>query len=133
MIGKKGNFNVKSVVVVETLSESEWKEKVEIRQAMKITTEQHKQLEEWTGLKCTDIVFDSNVDNWSAYTSVLNDRIIGKKQLVFLIEDEDGEKFGYYLNTEVVEKYDDWIKTDYKSFEFNLVSNGRLQHPMKNN
>ena len=96
-----------------------------------LSVEQIKQLEEWTGLKCTDIVFDSNVDNWSEGTSVFNERIIGKKQLVFLIEDEDEEKFGYYLNTEVIEKYDDWIETDNKSFEFNLESNGRLEHPMK--
>ena len=64
-------------------------------------------------------------------TSVFNERIIGKKQLVFLIEDEDGEKFGYYLNTEVIEKYRDWIETDNKSFEFNLQSNGRIKQPMK--
>ena len=94
--------------------------------------EQKKQLEEWTGLQCSDIVFDSNVDNWKQHTSVLNDRIIGKKQLVFLIEDTDGEKFGYYLNTEVIGKYDIWKKkTDNKSFEFNLESNGRLKSPMK--
>ena len=51
---------------------------------------------------------------------------------MFLIEDENGEKFGYYLNTKVVEKYwPDRIETDNKSFEFNLQSNGRLEHPMK--
>ena len=71
-----------------------------------LSANEKNQLEEWTGLKCSDIVFDSDVDNWSVRTSVFNERIIGKKQLVFLIEDKDeGEKFGYYLNTEVVEKY----------------------------
>ena len=74
-------------------------------------------------------MFDSDIDNWKQYETVFNERIIGKKQLVFLIEDEDGEKFGYYLNTEVVEKH--WNKTDNKSFEFNLQSNGRLPNPMK--
>ena len=96
-----------------------------------INEEEQKQLEEWTSLKCTDIVFDSDVDNWSPYTTVLNERIIGKKQLVFLIEDEDGEIFGYYLNTQVVEKYYDCQETDDKSFHFNLQSNGRLKQPMK--
>ena len=28
----------------------------------------------------------------------MNEKILGKKQLVFLIQDEDGEKFGAYLN-----------------------------------
>jgi hypothetical protein len=49
-----------------------------------------------------------------------------------MIEDEDGELFGYYLNTEVVEKYDKRIETDFKSFHFNLQSkNNRLKHPVK--
>ena len=39
-------------------------------------------------------------------------------------DNEDGEIFGYYLNTAVIEKYDPWnrIETDNKSFEFNLQS-----------
>ena len=102
-----------------------------VMKQVNLTSEQVKQLEEWTSLKCSDIVFDSNVDNWSKNTSVFDKRIIGKKRLVFLIEDDRGEKFGYYLNTEVVEKYHQYIETDNKSFEFNLQSNGRLKHPMK--
>ena len=46
-----------------------------------INEKEQKQLEEWTGLECSDIVFDSNVDNWAEGTSEFNDRIIGKKQL----------------------------------------------------
>ena len=45
----------------------------------------------------------------------LNERIIGKSKLVFLIEDEDGEIFGYYLNTKIIDKYTDnegWIHKD---------------------
>ena len=57
---------------------------------------EQKQLEEWTGVKCSNVIFDSNIDNWKQYESVFNERIIGKKQLVFLIESEDGDKFGYY-------------------------------------
>ena len=75
---------------------------------------------EWTGLKWGETLFDSNVDNWSKDTSVLNERIIGKKQLVFIIEDDRGEIFGYYMNTEVIEKYCERQETDLKSFHFNL-------------
>ena len=98
-----------------------------------ITNEKEmKQLEKWTGLKCKEIIFDSTIDNWSIDTSVLNERIITKKQLVFLIESEDGELFGYYLNTEVINEYNNWIETDLFSFEFNLISrNRRLDKPMK--
>ena len=96
-----------------------------------MNSKQKKQLEEWIGLKCDDIVFNSKFDNWSQDTSVFNDRIVGKKQVVFLIEDENSELFGYYYNTEVVEKYY-WQETDSKSFEFNLQSkNNRLKQPMK--
>ena len=43
--------------------------------------DQVKQLEDWTSLKCSEILFDSNVYNWSKNTSVLNERIIVKKTI----------------------------------------------------
>ena len=49
----------------------------------------------------------------------------------FFIEDEDGEKFGYYLTAEIIEKYKEFSKTGMKTFHFNLESNGRLHGPMK--
>ena len=48
-----------------------------------------------------------------------------------MIEDEDGEIFGYYLNTKVIGKYWKTQETDSKTFKFNLQSNGRLKQPMK--
>ena len=33
-----------------------------------ISQKEQKQLEEWTRLKCKDIVFDTNIDNWSPHT-----------------------------------------------------------------
>ena len=91
-----------------------------------------KQLEKWIGLKCCDIIFDSKVDNWSKESNTLNDRIIGKSKLVFIIEDEDNEMFGYYLNSEVMNNRNQWNETDEKSFHFNLLSkNYRLPSPMK--
>ena len=87
---------------------------------------ERKQLEEWTGLKCSEILFDSDIDNWSQNTSVFDERIIGKKQITLIIEDENEEKFGYYLNTQVIEKYytskDPFQQTDSKTFHFNLQS-----------
>ena len=93
--------------------------------------EHKKQIEEWCQMKIGETLFDSDIDDWSQNTSVFNEKIIGKKQLLFLIEDIDGEKFGYYLNTEIIEKYGKHIATDNKSFHFNIQSNGRIQHPMK--
>ena len=63
-------------------------------------------------------------------TSTLNEKIMGRNHLVFLIEDEDGEQFGFYHNDEIVD--DLQIKySDRFSFYFNLKSNGRLPTPMK--
>ena len=92
---------------------------------------QIKQFEQWTSLKCDEILFDNEIDDWNVDTSIFNQRIIGKKHLLFLIEDENGEKFGYYLNTLLEEKY--WKRpTDNKSFHFNLESKeNRLNQPMK--
>ena len=94
---------------------------------------QKKQLEDWTGLKYGEVIFDSNKDNWSKDTSVFDDKIKGKRQLLFIIEDDHCEKFGYYLNTEVKNEYNKgyFMDTDIKSFEFNVESNGRMKSMMK--
>ena len=113
------------------VKKSEIQSLLSISQITCISADEKVQLEEWTNKRCCGVVFDSDIDNWNENTSLLNEKIIGKKQLVFLIEDEDGEKFGYYLNNEIVEKYEERIPTDYQSFHFNLFSNGRLYQPMK--
>ena len=57
---------------------------------------------------------------------MLNEKIIGRKYLTFLIEDENGEKFGFYLNDEMTtNEYKKWIKVDNKSFHFNLNKNNK--------
>ena len=55
-----------------------------------------------------------------------------KEQIVFLIENEDGEKFGYYLHTEIkLEAHRKQMVTDSKSFQFNLFSKGRIENAIK--
>ena len=144
LIGRRGNFEVKRFGVWRTISEKDYKNKIEFESKNSLKNKQLfnemktnrskdiEQLEEWTSLKCSEILFDSNVDDWSYETSILNERIIGKKQLTFIVEDEDGEIFGYYSNTRVVEDYSFPQITNYKSFQFNLQSqNNRLKQPMK--
>ena len=121
------SVNKSKPTIVQTQTE---KERI-FRKQTKLTENEIQQLEKWTKLKCSEIVFDSNVDDWSQNTSELNRKIKGKKQLIFLIEDEDGEKFGYYLNSQVDTYYNQTKNTDNKSFEFNLESHGRLDYPMK--
>ncbi|BFU19253.1 predicted protein [Entamoeba histolytica] len=86
------------------------------------------QIEEWTNRKVGNILFDSNKDDWNKSTSVFYQRIMNKEHIIIIIEDEDGNKFGGYVN----EKIDEvgYIK-DSKSFLFSLESNGRLDGMMK--
>ena len=63
-----------------------------------------KQLEKWTHLQCSEVLFDSNVDNWSIGTSVFHSRIWRKKQITILIETDDGIKFGCYIDATI----DNW-------------------------
>ena len=91
------------------------------------------QIEEWTKKKYSEIVFDSDIHNWSQNDSQFDSLIIGKNHLAFIIEDERGEIFGYYINSSITYQYDERVKVDQNSFAFNLHSNGRLPNPMKFN
>ena len=87
-------------------------------------------LEKWTRKSVKSIVYDSKIDGWSTKKCTFNEKILGKKQLVFLIEDKDGEKFGMYFNPSITS-----IKStnigDEKCFNFNLKCNrNRLTKPM---
>ena len=97
--------------------------------------QQRKQLEEWTGLKCGEIIFNSDIDDLGIYcddyTTIFEKSIAERSQITFVFENEEGEIFGYYLNTPATITYYEYKPTDLKSFHFNLFSNGRLPGPMK--
>lgn len=102
----------------------------------RLTTEleplEMKQIEEWTNKKCGEVVFNTLHDDWSVGSTVINSKLEGRSQLLFLTEDTDNNKFGYYLNTRVEPgKYDDWVPTDDKAFTFSLKSSGRCPGMMK--
>ncbi|BFU24392.1 predicted protein [Entamoeba histolytica] len=54
-----------------------------------------------------------------------------KEDIIIIIEDEEGNKFGGYVNSKI-DKVDEWIY-DSKSFLFSLESNGRIEGMMKFN
>ena len=98
--------------------------------------DQVKQIEEWTKLKCEEIVFDSTKDNWEENTSTFDSKILNKNKLVFIVEDTEGNKFGGYIDAKIdgIFENPDWkIITDSKSFVFSLESNGRLNGMKKFN
>ena len=110
-----------------------------------LSEEEIKQLEEWCELECQEVVFDSIIHNWSKRTSEFNDKIMGKKNLLFLIEDENDQIFGYYLNGRIpyYNEFGNNVQREpggtvylveevgNKTFHFNLKSNGRIPKPMK--
>ena len=103
-----------------------------------ITSKQKWQLEQWINRKCSEIIFNSEKDCWAYEISVLNEKIIGKEHLVFLIEDDQNQKFGYYLNSKVIEEYatsengqEKRIEVDNNSFQFSLESVGRFTDAIK--
>ena len=125
---KGKHFTMTKLVVIQMKKTEKQKEFDEEKER-----KQMKQIEEWTGLQYSHVIFDSGIDNWSIRTSTFDDIIKGRKHLVFLIEDERNETFGYYLNTMIKNEYNDecFTSTDSKSFEFNVESNGRMDKMMK--
>ncbi|BFU20592.1 predicted protein [Entamoeba histolytica] len=98
----------------EEEKEKERKRQVEIQQ-----------IEEWTNRKVFSTLFDSDKDNWNADISVFDQRIKNKEHLIILIEDEEGNKFGGYVDSKI-DKVGCYIN-DSKSFLFSLESNGRIE------
>ena len=89
--------------------------------------EEMETLAEWTKRSMDMILFDSNIDDWSRNSSVFNERIVKRDGLVFLIDDENGNRFGFYLATKLEETYNSPMGANEKSFHFSFKSNGRLQ------
>ena len=86
---------------------------------------QKEQLEEWTKLKCGKILFNSHVDDWGMNTSVFGDRVVERRNLIFVIEDTENNKFGYYLSSKI-SKIGKPISDEF-AFVFTLENNGRLK------
>ena len=124
----KGMFELKKFVVISTI---DMNERQQMEAMFNLPISKIKQLEEWITMQCSEVLFDTDVDAWAKDTSVLNDRISGKKHIVLLVETDEHEKFGYYLFTECKQKFGKLSETNKMSFQFNLESNGRLNLPMK--
>ncbi|BFU21524.1 predicted protein [Entamoeba histolytica] len=104
--------------------EEEAKEKNR-REEEKKRKEEMLQIEEWTERRINNILFDSDKDDWNVNTSVFNQRIMNKEHIIIIIEDEEGNKFGGYVNSKI-DKVESYIN-DSQSFLFSLESNGRMK------
>ena len=96
-----------------------------------LNEEQINQLEQWTNLRCRDVLFDSNGSNWFERNSELFDDVIkGGKELLFLVQDIVGEKFGFFCHVTIPSEEGILMKNDPKAFHFNIESK-RFEKPMK--
>ncbi|BFU26198.1 trichohyalin, putative [Entamoeba histolytica] len=93
------------------------------------TKEIIKQIEELTERRINNILFDSYYDNWNKNTSVFDQRLMNKENIIIIIEDSDGNKFGGYVNSKI-DEVGHYIK-DSHSFLFSLESKGRMKRMKK--
>ena len=92
-----------------------------------------KQIKEWTSLEYQSVIFDSEINHWRIGDSSFEERIFGKGNLVFLIEDTENNLFGGFIQSpiEIFRFYEDgeWQGNDIydsQSFIFSLYSNERM-------
>ena len=95
---------------------------------MNLEVQEIQQLENWTSKKVGEIVFDSNIHRWSQNDSEFDSKLMNKSNLLFIIEEQQGNKFGGYLNTQITST-NNW-HSDSNAFLFTLKSPGR-NHGMK--
>ena len=116
-------YNDERIIVRETL----------YKNILYFKIENIEKLEEWTGLKCGEVLFDSDYDDWSVDTSEFNEKIDETKNLAFIIENYVGEIFGYYSDGYNSFNYDENGKLDkYEgSFPVKIAFHFSL-HPVNN-
>ena len=89
-----------------------------------------KQLLEWTNKKYAEVIYDTDRDGYPKdETTTFGETIMNRNDLIFIVEDYDGNKFGEYLHSKITA----WDTTiaDSNAFMFSLKSNGRLNGMMK--
>ena len=89
-------------------------------------TQQEQQIiENWTKKTIVEPIFNSDIDDWNQHTSSFQNKLMGKSNLLIVIEDMNNNKFGGYLHSQII-SMNSYIN-DSNSFLFSLQSNGRLQ------
>ena len=86
-------------------------------------------IQKWTSTRFKEVIFDSECCDWSTRKSTFDQRILGKEKLVFIIEDDNENMFGGFIENQIDvinddEKDEEYFRTnvDRKSFVFSLKS-----------
>ena len=114
---------IKETNEMNELEES--KESKELQNESKLlSNEEIQQIQTWTQKKIGQILFDSNEDDWKTETSNFDDKLLNKQNLLIVVEDTDGNKFGGFVSSQITQ-CNNYIN-DSNAFLFSLQSNGRL-------
>ena len=54
-------------------------------------------LEQWTGCKCGDIIFDSDINDWHVDTCQFTKTLMNRSHIAIVIDDGNGNLFGGYV------------------------------------
>lgn len=101
---------IKNIMIPNTLHEYFVQEEVD-------------QIKKWIGMTFKSILFDSNYITIDS-KNILQKLLKNKEHLLFLLMDQNQNRFGAYLSS-CIDETDTWI-ADPNAFLFSLTSNGRL-------
>ena len=99
-------------------------EKTKQLERFNLTLLEKNKLEEWTGRKVSEVIFNSKVHDWNRNTSVFDSYVYNRSHFILLIEDTNGNKFGCYHQAQLTQTAG--YVHDSNAFVFSLSSNGRL-------
>ena len=89
----------------------------------KFTKKENESKEEWRNKKCLEVLFDTERNGYPKdNTTIFEDKVKGKGNLIFVIEDTNNNKFGGYVNS-TIDKIDSFIRDANSYLQFmDLVS-----------
>ena len=132
---------------IEKLKEELQREKAKQLERFNLSIDEKNQLEEWTGRKIKEVIFNSDFHDWNTNTSVFGAIVMDKPKVILMIEDTNGNKFGGYISSRIDKYYkrrlnilygqskhvrnQDKYISDSNAFVFSLQSNGRMNQMMR--
>ena len=128
---EKQFFSISRIVAIKMKDEKNGIKQMMDLSQYGITEFEQKSLTYWIHKQFQTLLFDSSIDEWNLTTSILNQKIISKNNLVFIIEDENGNVFGYYHASSIKKYTMEWSPTNQTAFLFSLRRKGSTEEPKK--
>ena len=99
-----------------------------------VDSSETKQIQQWTNKTFGEIIFDSVFDDWDEQSSIFNDIIQNRSNLLFIVEDMNENHVGCYFSSEIPSnKTDLWIPSTKRTFVFQSQRVNKKYNMMKYN